>query len=59
MKSEVYDHNRPDTLEELRAKIVRVVQGITPDMLANVRQSFYDRLTHCSAQAGGLFEHFL
>jgi len=61
LKTSIYGHNntRPQNLEELREKIFEVSNNITPLMLSNVRNSFYNRLGYCLAKGGGLFEHEL
>lgn len=59
VKSKVYGHNRANNLDELQVKIREAFQTISPNMLANVRRGFYDRLGFCLAQEGGLFEHLL
>lgn len=59
-KSGIYGfENGPNNLEDLRVKISECFQNITPNMLLNVRNGFYNRLGYCLAQEGGLFEHLL
>lgn len=61
LKETIYKHqfNRPTNLEQLREKIVECGNSISPETLAEVRNSFYNRLTYCLAKEGGLFEPFL
>lgn len=61
VKSQIYGfrENRANNLEELRQLIEHSFQLITPNMLANVRRGFYDRLGYCLAAEGGLIEHLL
>lgn len=61
VKQQVYGqrHERATNLDELRQKIIEVHANITPELLANTRRAFYDRLGYCLAQNGGLFEHLL
>lgn len=59
IKESIYKHERLTNLNELRQKIVDAFATVTPAMLNNVRQSFYNRLGYCLAAEGGLFEHLL
>ncbi|XP_071054939.1 histone-lysine N-methyltransferase SETMAR-like [Onthophagus taurus] len=61
LKSKIYgfDEERTTNLDDLQTKIRNCIQDISPDILANVRRTFYDRLGYCLAQNGGLFEHLI
>lgn len=61
IKQTIYTHHhqRANNLDELRLKIVEATQNITPAMLREVRQEFYDRLGYCLAQQGDVFEHLI
>lgn len=61
IKSTIYQHKhgRANNLDELRAKINDAMVNISPQMLFNVRESFYDRLGYCLAKEGGIFEPFI
>lgn len=58
LKGSIYKHRheRAGDLQELRIKINNALASVTPQMLLNVRRSFYDRLGYCLAQEGGIFE---
>lgn len=61
MKSTIYgfEENRANTLDDLRIKIQNASDTITPEMFANVRNGFYNRLGYCLTEAGSLFEYLL
>lgn len=61
IKSKIYgfEEDRATTLDELRIQIQDAFATITPQMLANVRTGFYNRLGYCLAEGGNLFEHLL
>lgn len=59
IKEIIYKHERLSNLNELRQKIIDAFATVTPEMLTNVRQSFYNRMGYCLATEGGLFEHLL
>lgn len=48
-----------NSIEEVQNAILLKANNIDARILANVRQEFYDRLSHCLIQNGGLFEHLL
>src|SRR5579872_2781129 len=56
IKSKIYRHVKYHNLEELRQKVVEAFLSITPNMLSNARNGFYNRLGYCLAQQGDLFE---
>ncbi|XP_031329394.1 uncharacterized protein LOC116181049 [Photinus pyralis] len=58
LKSKIYKRRHPD-INSLREAIVTECALITNRELANVRNSFYNRLGYCLAQNGGLFEYLL
>ena len=49
--------NRAIDLDGLREQILNAIQMITPEMLSNVRNGFYNRLGYCLMQEGQTFEH--
>lgn len=51
--------NRPTTLEELKANIVKECLAITPETLENVRANCLRRMLICKQNNGGHFEHLL
>lgn len=61
IKNKVYDfrEQQANTLAELEQKIIEALRTVTPEMLSNTRNGFYDRLGYCSLQLGGRFEHLL
>lgn len=58
LKGKVYAHlhERAANLDELRIKITRAAQSVTPEMLNHVRDEFYHRLTICEELGGTIFE---
>lgn len=46
-----------NNLGELEARMHTAFETITPDMLANVRTEFYDRLGFCLTQFGETIEN--
>lgn len=58
IKSKVYS-TPPDTLEDLRRRIIHECREVTPQMLQNVRHRFEDNLYHCMDVGGQQFEHLL
>ncbi|CAG9854399.1 unnamed protein product [Phyllotreta striolata] len=61
VKSKIYGFqgHRANNLNKLRLQIVNALKAISPEMLANVRAGFYNRLGYCLAQGGDRFEHLL
>lgn len=59
LKSKIYTVRRHPNLESLKDRIQEVCFNITPDVLENVRRSFYDRLGYCLAVNGQTFEHLI
>lgn len=49
----------PTTVEDMRQRITRAVQEITPNMLLRVRNSFRNRVNKCLEKNGHHFEHLL
>ncbi|OXU16334.1 hypothetical protein TSAR_000513, partial [Trichomalopsis sarcophagae] len=47
----------PATRDEMCNEIIRVFATITPEMLANVRRSFVERIEKCIENDGGHIEH--
>lgn len=58
LKSVVYKE-KPNDLEQLKTRITRAIQEITPEQLQNSVKSVRDRLAHCQAVNGSQFEHLL
>ncbi|CAH1112713.1 unnamed protein product [Psylliodes chrysocephalus] len=60
-KSKLYgfQEERARNLDELRIRICNTLRGISPAMLSNVRENFYNRLGYCSSYGGGRFEYLL
>lgn len=50
---------QPQTLEELRQRIIEKCNDIPQDVFENVRQEFEHRLYYCMANNGQHFEHLL
>lgn len=61
VKSSIYgfQEQRARDLNELGVKITNALTAIPHETFFDVRREFYDRLGHCLAQEGGLFEHLL
>lgn len=59
IKNKVYSHRRFHNLNELREAINATCRTFSAKHLSNVRQEFYDRLSHCMIQEGSHFEHLL
>jgi len=61
LKNQIYGHRhiRCENLDELRHRIIELCADINPNTLTKVRQNFYDRLSYCTAEQGGLFEHLI
>lgn len=59
LKSKVYSHTTHATLDSLRAAIIVECGKITDRQLANTRRNFYDRIGHCLAVNGDVFEHLI
>ena len=60
LKNQLYQYGRSYAgLEELKEALRDALGRVTPRMLAETRQNFVDRLTHCTAAAGHLFEHLI
>lgn len=57
--STIYRTRPFSTLEALQSAIEGCLDSISPFQVADVIQNFEDRLAHCVAADGGLFEHFL
>lgn len=59
IKSKIYstEEEQANNLNELRLKITNCLKSITPDVFANVRRNFYDRVALCLEIEGGRFEH--
>ena len=49
----------PTTHEDMKERIRRACTEITPQMLAEVRQSFHQRINMCLQVEGHHFEHLL
>ena len=49
----------PTTPDDMKERIRRACTEITPQMLAQVRLSFYQRINKCLQVEGHRFEHLL
>lgn len=58
IKNIVY-RTAPDTVEELRQRIIEAAATVTPEMLDNVHRSTGRRINRCVAVNGRNFEHLL
>lgn len=58
LKTKVYA-TQPESLEDLRARIVRECRLVTPEMFSNVRRRFQDQLYFCMEVNGGHFQHLV
>lgn len=58
LKSKIYA-TQPESLEELRRRIVEECRLITPQILQNVRARFEQNLYYCMEAGGHQFEHLL
>lgn len=52
VKSKVYVNN-PETIQQLKDEIQRVINGIPPDVCGRVIANFNERIAHCRASLGG------
>lgn len=60
LKNQLYKNNFAyANVDDLKEAIREKCATISPQMLANVRRSFYDRLGYCLAANGALFEHLI
>lgn len=58
VKSKVFI-TQPQSLEDLRQRIIQVCASISHEMFHNVREEFHDRLYICQEVNGGHFEHLI
>lgn len=58
LKTKIYA-TQPDSLEDLRQRIINECRLVTPEMLQNVRQRFEQNLYNCMDAGGQHFEHLL
>lgn len=58
LKSKIYS-TQPDSIEDLRRRIVNECRQITPEMLQNVRHRFEQNLFHCMEANGEQFEYLI
>lgn len=58
LKSKIYS-TEPESLEDLRQRIVNECRQITPEHLQNVRNRFEQNLYYCMEANGAQFEHLL
>lgn len=58
LKSKIYA-TQPESLADLRQRIVHECHQITPQMLQNVRRRFEENLYHCMAVDGGHFQQLI
>ena len=59
LKSVIYKNVRFENLDQLKNSISLECDRIFQYQPSNVRNAFYDRLGHCLAANGGLFEHLI
>lgn len=59
IKSSIYSEDRIQNKEELKNKIAQAIDSLTQQMMQNVRNAFYNRLTYCLAENGNVFEYLL
>jgi len=52
VKSQVYA-NKPRTIQQLKAEIIRVIADVTPDICELVIPNFIDRVNACRLSGGG------
>ncbi|XP_050307511.1 uncharacterized protein LOC126744196 [Anthonomus grandis grandis] len=57
-KNKVYA-TKPANLEDLRQRIINMMQAIPNDMIQRAASAFYDRMGHCQLKNGGHFEQEL
>lgn len=58
IKAVVYK-NKPESIEDLRGKIIQAVRSVPQESLLLATSAFYTRLGHCQAVQGQQFEHLL
>lgn len=58
IKENVYK-TKPQNIEEMRERIVQVVQSVSQESIALAVSHFYARLGHCQTVLGEQFEHLL
>lgn len=59
IKSAVYTNVPPADIDELKQRIITASREIPENHIDNVVHGFYDRLGHCLAMNGGIFENLL
>lgn len=59
LKENVYKIVRPQNLEDLKERIRTVARSISPVIIQDTIQHFYDRLGFCQIVTGDHFEHLL
>lgn len=57
-RSQIYKQ-KPDNLDELKARIRETIRAISPEVLHKVLQEFRNRLAYCQEVGGGHFEQLL
>lgn len=58
VKSKVFV-TQPESLDELRQRIIGICASLTPEVFQNVREEFEDRLFMCQEVNGAHFEHLI
>lgn len=58
LKSRIYQ-TQPNTLDDLRHRILDEIQIIEPNVIRNAVAEFYYRIGYCQIQKGAQFEHLL
>ena len=59
LKSKVYNNNKPNTIDDLKRKVVHVYSEITQKEIQNADNHTFRRLDHLLDKNGGIFEHLL
>lgn len=59
MKSKVYTEQPIADLDSLKERVQQTSREIPQNFIENSLREFYDRLSHCLIQNGGIFEHLI
>ena len=59
LKSKIYLSTGVNNLEDLRQRIIRASQDISEEQCLNAIHEFYNRLSYCLIENGGIFENKL
>ena len=58
IKHQVY-LTQPESIDDLKARIIKACRDIQPEMFANCREGFFNRLHYCLSAEGKQFEHII